>query len=88
MKTITLADEAYNRLRDWKGGERESLSTVVLRVVPKRGTLADLLHSFQQLPTLTDEQAQVMQDAIAWSNDWRHVDGISSLGEVDERVSP
>lgn len=34
MKTITLTDEAYARLKDWKSGAQDSFSNVVLRVVP------------------------------------------------------
>ena len=33
----------------------------MLRVVPKRGTLADLLESFHQLPVLTDQQAVIIR---------------------------
>ena len=39
MKTITLTDEAYERLKDWKMGPRDSFPSVMLRLVPKRGTL-------------------------------------------------
>jgi predicted CopG family antitoxin len=70
MKTITLTDAAYERLQDWKQSEDDSLSDVVLRVIPKRGTLADLLERFQQLPPLTSPQATIMEDAISWANDW------------------
>lgn len=70
MKTITLTDEAYQRLKDWKESNHDSFSNVVLRLVPKRGTLADLLESFSQLPPLSDQQAKTMTDAVAWANDW------------------
>ena len=73
MKTITLTEEAYGRLKDWKEGERDSFSNVVLRIVPKRGTLADLLESFQQLPPLTNQQADTMQEAVAWANNWGNI---------------
>ena len=64
MKTITLSDAAYERLRAWKTGG-ESFSQVVLRVVPKRGTFGDLNESFKALPALTDEQSRVMLDTMA-----------------------
>lgn len=70
MKTITLTDEAYQRLKDWKESNNDSFSNVVLRLVPKRGTLADMLESFKQLPPLSDQQAKTMTDAVAWANDW------------------
>lgn len=72
MKTITLTDEAYDRLVSWKEGTKDSFSKVVLRVVPKRGTLADLAEQFEKLPPLTEAQAKIMEDAVAWANDWRN----------------
>ncbi|MFM8230618.1 MAG: antitoxin VapB family protein, partial [Chthoniobacterales bacterium] len=42
MKTITLTDEAYHRLKSWKTEPSESFSKVVLKAVPKRGTAADM----------------------------------------------
>jgi predicted CopG family antitoxin len=44
MKTITLDDAAYERLKAWKSTPRESFSNVVKRVVPEAGTLAALLN--------------------------------------------
>ncbi len=64
MKTITLSDAAYERLRAWKTGG-ESFSQVVLRVVSKRGTFGDLNESFKALPALTDEQSRVMFETMA-----------------------
>ncbi|MEZ5277043.1 MAG: antitoxin VapB family protein [Opitutaceae bacterium] len=43
MKTITLDDDAYNRLKAWKRGSRESFSSVVKRVLPEPGTLGAFL---------------------------------------------
>jgi len=54
MKTITLTDEAYLRLLEWKRNSKESFSQVVLNIVPKRGTAADLVNTMRQLPPLTD----------------------------------
>jgi predicted CopG family antitoxin len=64
MKTITLTDQAYERLKSWKTG-RESFSEVVLRAVPKRGTFGDLDETFKGFPRPSEEQAQVVQEAIA-----------------------
>lgn len=72
MKTITLTDEAYDRLKDWKIDGHDSFSSVVLRVVPRRGTLADLLDSFHQLPVLTDQQAMIMEESVVWANTWEN----------------
>lgn len=36
MYTISLTDEAYQRLQDWKESTTDSFSTVVLEVVPRK----------------------------------------------------
>ena len=48
MKTITLDDIAYERLKAWKKGKRESFSSVVKRVIPEPGSLGAFL-SFSEL---------------------------------------
>ena len=40
MKTITLDEEAYTRLKAWKRKGSESFSQVVKRIVPAPGSLA------------------------------------------------
>ena len=72
MKTISLSDEAYERLLAWKDSPKDSFSSVVLETVPKRGTLADLGEEIDKLPPLTEEQAHVMKEAVNWLNDWRN----------------
>ncbi len=72
MKTITLSAEAYQRLAAWKTSPKESFSQVVLKVIPKRGTLADLAREMDRLPPLTDEQARLMKETIAAANDWKN----------------
>ena len=52
MKTITLTDQAYERLKSWKTG-RESFSEVVLRTVPKRGRLAISMKPSKGSPVLS-----------------------------------
>jgi predicted CopG family antitoxin len=59
MKTITLTEAAYERLKAWKTG-RDSFSQVVLRVVPKRGTFGDLDEAFKALPVLSGERSRMM----------------------------
>ena len=65
MKTITLTEEAYERIAVLKESPKDSFSKVILRSVPKRGTAA-------QLPPLTAAEAQTMEEAAANNNDWRH----------------
>lgn len=60
MKTITLNEEAYERLRAWKTGE-DSFSKVVLRMVPKRGTFGDLEDAFRGLPKPSAEHSRTME---------------------------
>jgi predicted CopG family antitoxin len=48
MKTITLTDDAYRRLIEWKTGATDSFSRVVLRIVPKKGTFGQLLEDVQR----------------------------------------
>ncbi len=72
VKTITLTDEAYERLASWKESPKESFSRVVLKVVPKRGTLGDLGTEIDRLPPLTDAALVVLERAAAWANDWRN----------------
>ncbi len=72
MKTITLTEEAYDRLRSWKDRRLDSFSKVVLAKVPKKGTLADLAAELEKLRPLTEEQAKVMEEAASWSNEWQN----------------
>ena len=69
MKTITLTDEAYQRLRDWKEAHVDSFSKVVLAVVPRRGTVGQMVEDMGHLPSLSSEQARVMEDAAQWGRD-------------------
>ena len=71
MKTITLTEEAYERLRSWKDRRLNSFSKVILAKVPKKGTLADLAAELERLPPLTNEQAKVMEATVEWANNWR-----------------
>ena len=71
MKTITLSEEAYQRLKSWKTDPSESFSKVVLKAVPKRGTAEDMDEAFDQLPKLTGRQAEVIEAEAGWAHDWR-----------------
>ncbi len=51
MKTITLDDAAYQRLKAWKKGTNESFSSVIKRVLPEPGTLGALLNFVETNPT-------------------------------------
>jgi predicted CopG family antitoxin len=64
MKTVTLNEPAYERLKAWKTG-KDSFSEVVLRMVPKRGTFGDLDDAFRALPELSPEHSRTMLERIA-----------------------
>lgn len=72
MKTITLTDEAYERIAALKSSPRDSFSKVILRVVPKRGTGAQLLSAAAALPQLTEAQERVIEEVVAHNNDWKN----------------
>jgi predicted CopG family antitoxin len=72
MKTITLSEEAYQRLKSWKTDPSESFSKVVLKAVPKKGTAGDMDEAFDELPKLTRRQAEAIAAETGWANDWRN----------------
>lgn len=72
MKTITLTEDAYERLKCWKDSGLDSFSKVVLAKVPKKGTLADLAARIEKLPKLTGNEARSIENAVAWGNDWKN----------------
>ena len=69
MKTITLTEEAYTRLKDWKESSKDSFSRVVMKVVPEKGTLGQMLEDVGRLPPLTWDQAKVMEEAADYGGD-------------------
>ena len=57
MKSMTLSEEAYRRLKSWKTDPSESFSTVGLKAVPA----GDMDKTFDQLPKLTRRQAEAIK---------------------------
>ncbi len=74
MKTISLNDEAYDRLKSWKVGKDDSFSKVVLKTVPKRGTAADMLQAIEKLPEFHPGAGQAVEEAARWANQWPNQD--------------
>ena len=64
MKTITLDEEAYTRLKAWKRGSSESFSSVVKRVLPSPGSLGAFLAFVEQRATATKSGNDVMEAAV------------------------
>ena len=63
MKTIPLTEEAYQRLKG-----NESLSEVVLRILPKRGTAGEMEEGFRRSPSLSESEALEVAAALEWGN--------------------
>lgn len=75
MKTITLDDAAYARLKVWKRGPKESFSHVVKRIVPEPGTLGAFLNFIEangtaHLPGNEVLDASVNTRSTKKSNPW------------------
>jgi predicted CopG family antitoxin len=68
VKTITLSEDAYQRLAVWKEEKGDSFSKVVLRYVPKKGTIEDLKQVASEWPALTEAQSRVMEEALKEAN--------------------
>jgi len=62
MKTITLDEIAYDRLKAWKKGSGESFSSVVKRIIPEPGTLGAFL-SFIETHGPTDTGRDDLMEA-------------------------
>jgi predicted CopG family antitoxin len=64
MKTITLDEVAYQRLKVWKKGGGESFSQVIKRVVPEPGTLGAFLSFTESRGTAGRDENQILESAV------------------------
>ena len=64
MKTITLDDEAYERLKSWKRQKGDSFSFVVKQMVPRAGTLEAMARFVSKRSSVSERQDGLMQEAI------------------------
>jgi predicted CopG family antitoxin len=64
VKTITLDDIAYERLKAWKKGRGESFSSVVKRVIPEPGTLGAFLGFAEVNQTQALAANEIMERAV------------------------
>ncbi|HUF63775.1 MAG TPA: antitoxin VapB family protein [Verrucomicrobiales bacterium] len=71
MKTITLDDEAYQRLLAWKQAKGDSFSKVVKRVVPEAGTLGALAQ-FAMRRTPSGEQDAILEATVEERSSGKH----------------
>lgn len=65
MKTITLDEGAYERLKVWKRSPKESFSHVVKRVVPQPGTLGAFLNFVEANETAHLDSNEAMERAVS-----------------------
>lgn len=64
MKTITLDEDAYERLKAWKKGRNESFSSVVKRVIPEPGSLGAFLTYSEAHQTQSLTGNDIMEKAV------------------------
>jgi predicted CopG family antitoxin len=64
MKTITLDEEAYARLKSWKRESKDSFSSVVKKVVPVPGTLGAMLRHLDASGATDDEKDRILEETV------------------------
>lgn len=60
-RTISISDEAYEKLKSLKTSEKDSFSDVILKYYPKKRKLSEVLAEIGPIPELADaiEKASV-----------------------------
>lgn len=61
MKTITLDEEAYARLKSWKRNSKDTFSSVVKQFVPVPGTMGALLRFLETQPAGDEEKDRILE---------------------------
>jgi len=64
-KTVSLSEEAYERLKEWKKNENESFSQMIVRVLPKKRDVSKILEEYEASEEgLSDEAAEQLKKDI------------------------
>ena len=61
-KTISITEEAYDRLKDLKKDEKVSFSDVIIKHLPKKKKLSEVLKEIGANPELADSIEQVSKE--------------------------
>jgi predicted CopG family antitoxin len=72
MKTITLDDAAYSRLKSWKRTPGESFSSVVKRVLPEAGSLGAFLNFVETRNTASVPGNPALEEAVELRSPAKH----------------
>lgn len=56
-KTLTLSEEAYERLKTWKTNDEESYSHLILRLLPKKRDISKIIEEFEESGLGISEEA-------------------------------
>jgi predicted CopG family antitoxin len=64
VKTITLDEDAYERLKSWKRQRGDSFSAVVKRVVPRAGTLEAMARFVAERASASDPRDELLESTI------------------------
>ena len=63
-KTISISDEAYERLSERKKDNSESFSQVIIRLMPKLKTIEELRKEWEKLEKLSPEDEKKFREVV------------------------
>lgn len=64
-KTVSLSEEAYERLLTWKNADDENFSSIILRVLPKHRDISKILEEFEKEGLgISEEEAEKLKKDI------------------------
>ena len=63
-KTISISDEAYERLYERKKDNSESFSQVIIRLMPKLKTIEELRKEWEKLEKLSPEDEKKFREVV------------------------